>query len=578
MKVADYIVERLARATNNAPSFLVSGGMIMHLTDALLQQRRPVVCCHHEAAAVMAADAQGRLRGLPGVAYVTAGPGALNTLTGVAGAFVDSAPVIVVSGQSKVEQARVTGPRQYALQGFNMIPVVERVTKGAYQIRRPEDVEEVIHTAIVESVAGRPGPVWVEVPIDVQAMDMPIPSWETPDVWQSSLDPSDFRYIASAIRKAKRPLILAGAGVRSSGEVHAFQAFCDARGIPVVTSRLGMDLLDHDDVCFVGRPGTYGQRAANFAIQACDLLLVVGCRMSLGLIGHEPAAFAPQAKRIVIECESREMDKPSIRDDDVYYEADLGGFFEGLQRALKRYKAPKEWRAKTNQWKTKYPCKSQSAPVPKGMVDPYEFTRNLSIYAPNDAVVVCDTGSCFHIHAQAWKVKHGQRHIITGGLSTMGYMPAAIGAAGKHPTYCITGDGSIMMHLQELATIRHYDLNVKIIVHSNGGYVLIRRTQDNFCGGRRIGEGPETGVGIPSLRAVAEAFGIPYMRVESIDFVSLIDSDNPGPLLVEVMTPPEHSVEPRVASKSVDGKMVSCAYDDMWPFLDRDEYEEARRV
>ncbi len=589
MRVADYLTDALYRAGGERV-FMVTGGMIMHLTDAVFQHPlQKATSHHHEQAAVMAADAVGRYTGKIGVAYVTAGPGALNTLTGVVGAYVDSAPCVIVAGQSKVSQATVTTPRQFALQGFNTLPLFERVTKYAVMLDDVSRVRYHVERAIHEATAGRPGPVWLECPIDVQG------TWFDPDDQEGftppadpACDPSTFAgkadEVLAALRAAERPCILAGAGVRSSGAAGDLLDFVHDSGVPVMTSRLGMDLVGDDDPLFIGRPGTYGDRPANFAVMNCDLLMVIGCRLGLGLVGHDFADFAPQATKVMIDVDDMELDKPSVV-PDVPVKADAKAFLGLLREKLGGWRLDSpEWIDRIHEWRESYPVDVPEYAGEAEGINSYHFTRLFSEKADADAVFVVDTGSCFHVHAQAFKVKTGQRHIITGGLSTMGFMPAVIGPASVREgldTYCVTGDGSLQMNLQELQTIRHNKLRAKLIVFNNNGYLLIRHTQRNFEEGRLIGEGPDTGVSFPDLEKIADTYGMHHIRISSLDeFEAKTDElmAHDGPVICEVITPSWQLLVPRVASRQLeDGSMMSMPYDDMFPFLERDEYAAARR-
>ncbi len=319
MRVADYITNALYEA-GGENVFMITGGMIMHLTDAVLQHgRQRYICCHHEQAAVMAADVYGRLTGKLGVAYVTAGPGALNTLTGVVGAYVDSAPCIIVAGQSKVSQAIVTGPRQFALQGFNTLPLFSQVTKYAVMLNDLSRVRYEVEKCIYLAKTGRVGPVWIECPIDIQAAPFDPEKAEgfTPEHEADSIEnlDSSIQNAVEAIRKSRRPCILAGAGVRTAEAVELLHRFVEKTGIPVMTSRLGMDLMDDAHPLFIGRPGTYGDRPANFAVQNCDLLLVIGCRLGIGLVGYDFADFARNAMKIMVDLDEREFTTPSVMPD-----------------------------------------------------------------------------------------------------------------------------------------------------------------------------------------------------------------------------------------------------------------------
>jgi acetolactate synthase-1/2/3 large subunit len=586
IRIADYITRTLFDAGGECV-FLITGGMIMHLTDALLQHgRQRFVCCHHEQAAVMAAEAYGRATGKLGVAYVTAGPGALNTLNSVVGAYVDSSPCIVVSGQSKVSQAKIKGPRQFALQGFNTLPIFQNVTKYAVMLDDVSRVRYELEKCIYHAKTPRVGPVWIECPIDIQGASFDPGEQEgfTPPTPRHRAK-SDLRRqaaeVASEIRKSRRPCLLAGAGIRLADAIGELHRFVNDANIPVMTSRLGMDLMDHGHPLFVGRPGTYGDRASNFTIQNADLFLSVGCRLAIGLVSYQYENFAEHAEKIVVDIDEKELKKPSII-PDIAIQADAKEFLSELNRELSdfRFDNPK-WIAQTQLWKQRYPVDLPEYEHDKGGINSYHFYRVLSQKAPEDALFLVDTGSCFHAFAQAFQVKFGQRHIITGGLSTMGYMPGAIGMASAFPgrdVYCITGDGSLQMNIQELQTIAYNSLPIKLIVLNNNGYLLIRLTQDNFQGGRHIGTDKDTGVSFPDLRKIASSYGLNYIRIASSkDLGPQVNRifTEPGPMICEFISPANQVLMPRVASKLLeDGNMVSMPYDDMFPFLPREEYLE----
>ena len=584
MRVADYITAKLYEAGGHHV-FMITGGMIMHLTDALLQHgKQKYVCCHHEQAAVMAADAYGRFTGRLGVAYVTAGPAALNTLTGVVGAYLDSSPCIIVAGQSKVSQAIIRGPRQFALQGFNTLPLFQQVTKYAVMLQDVAQVKYEVEKCIHIAKSHRVGPVWLECPIDIQGAFFDPDDYEGYTPSEESLLSSEdleekIQRTAEAICASRRPCILAGAGVRASGAVKTLRRFVERAGIPVLTSRLGMDLIGDDHPLFVGRPGTYGDRPANFTIQNSDLLLVIGCRLGIGLVGYDFENFARYAKKIVVDVDEKELTKPSVI-PDIPIRADAKLFMEQCLVALQDYHLPNQrWRDQTQMWRRKYPMDLPEYSDEKDGINSYHFIRIFSERLPEDAVIVVDTGSCFHVHAQAFKVKYGQRHIITGGLSTMGYAPGSVGVAAANEgkeVFCITGDGSLQFNIQELQTIVHNRLPIKIIVFNNHGYLLIRLTQQNFEEGRLIGVDSATGVSFPDLEKIAWAYGIKFIRISNIDELhEKLDElfGYPAAVICEVLTPRNQWLIPRVASKKLDdGRMVSMPYDDMFPFLLREEY------
>lgn len=587
VRVADYIAEKLYEA-GGEHVFLITGGMILHLTDALLNSKgQKFICCHHEQAAVMAAEAYGRYTGKLGVAFVTAGPGALNTITGVVGAYVDSSPCIVVAGQSKVSQAKVTGPRQFPLQGFENLPLFKNITKYAVMLDDPRRVKYELEKCIHIAKAHRVGPVYLECPIDIQGAFFDPDECEgyTPPEMDAGLDGQALldkvEIVKDMILNSRRPCILGGAGVRLSGAVGSFNRLVERTGIPVITARLGMDLTGHDNPLFIGRPGLYGDRAANTTVQNADLLLSIGCRLAIGLVGYDFENFAHHAKKVVVDIDEKELAKPSVK-ADVAVCADADRFINLLLERLGGYRLDsRPWVSLTQKWKEKYPVELPEYKDEKEGINSYHFMTVFSEMAPPDAVFAVDTGSCFHVHAQAFKVKFGQRHIITGGLSTMGYMPSSIGVAAAHhgrDVYCISGDGSMQMNIQELETIVFNKLPVKIIVLNNNGYLLIRNTQNNLMDGRLIGESADTGVGFPDMMKIAGAYGIPFMRVAKADDLDGAIKEmmaHHGPLIFEVMTPPNQLLIPRVAPKKLeDGSFASMPYDDMFPFLPREEYLE----
>lgn len=589
MRVADYITSKLYEAGGECV-FLITGGMIMHLTDALLQHKKQqYVCCHHEQAAVMAAEAYGRMTNKLGVAYVTAGPGALNTLNSVTGAFVDSSPCIVVSGQSKVSQAKITSSRQFALQGYNTIPIFKEVTKYAVMLDDISKVRYEIEKCIYIAQSHRVGPVWIECPIDIQGTSFNPDEYEgfIPPTQTNSYNQNVKEQVAKVVQylhSSKRPCILVGAGIRLSGAIEEFFNLINKLNIPVMTSRLGMDLIGHDHPLFVGRPGTYGDRASNFCIQNSDLLLSIGCRLAIGLVSYDYDKFAKNAIKIVVDIDQEELDKPSVI-PDLPILADAKEFIKELMAQLADYRFDNPlWLSKTQSWKIKYPVDLPEYYEEINGINSYHFYSELSKKAPADGIFLLDTGSCFHAYAQAFQVKKGQRHIITGGLSTMGYMPGAIGVAAANPgenIFCITGDGSLQMNIQEFQTIAHNSFPIKLLVLNNNGYLLIRLTQNNFQDGRHIGTDKETGVSFPDLQKIATAYGIPYMKIsDNNELTSKLDAifNSNGPLVCEIMSPPNQILIPRVASKQMeDGSMVSMPYDDMYPFLPREEYMENTR-
>ena len=582
-RVADYITEKLHEA-GAEHVFLVTGGMIMHLTDSLLLNPRvKYICCHHEQAATIAAEAYGRYTNKLGVAYVTAGPAALNCLNSVVGAYVDRSPCIIVSGQSKVSQTGIVGPRQFALQGFNTLPIYKHVTKYAVILDDIAKVRYEVEKAIYIAKSHPFGPVWIECPIDIQGSPFNPNDYEGfkdyPGKETDANLKEKVRTVIELLKKSKRPCFLVGQGVRLSEAVDCFNQLVYKINVPTLTSRLGMDILDHENPLFIGRPGTYGDRPGNFTLQNCDLLITIGCRLGMGLVGYGFQEVAKNAYKVMVDIDEGELNKPSII-PDLKIKADALLFITLLSESLAEYKFSNSvWLERTRAWKTNYPVNLSDYKFEQNGINTYHFINELSEKANRDSIFVVDTGSCFHVHSQAFKVKFGQRHIITGGLSTMGYSPAANGvaaAAKGQEVYCITGDGSFQFNIQELQTIVQGNLPVKIILFNNKGYLLIRVTQNNFLGGRHIGIDQESGVSFPDLEKISNAYGIHFMRVsntEELDEKLNQLMAHQGPLVCEVICPGDQILIPRVASmQKEDGTMVSMPFDDMFPYLPRDEY------
>lgn len=573
-------------------AFMITGGQAMFLNDAI--GRNPnykIICHHHEQACTMSADAYGRIQNKPAIALVTAGPGALNAITGVAGGYTDSAPMIVISGHTNlhfVKYQEVTNIRQFGVQGINIGPIVKNIVKYFRTIDAPEELENILETAYHEATSGRPGPVWLEVPLDIQKAEVPV---QKPVELQENL-PYSIGNVKQAAKRAyeklctaKRPVFLVGQGVNLSGAREVFDEVVHALKVPVITARLGIDLMVSEDELYVGRPGNYGERSANIAIQDADLIISVGCRLASSLVGHNPKQFGENAYIMAVDIDREELDKPNCHIVDKVL-GDCKLFFECLKKYMPRYELPdySAWVRQCNVWKKKYPV-VQPSYWDERPVNSYVFLDILSKKAGPGAMIAVDTGSCFHVACQSWKIKEGQRFLTTGGISSMGYWAACIGACmanNRGQTICITGDGSLQMNIQEFATIRHNRLPIKVFVLNNDGYLLIRHTQRNFMEDRFVGESPASGVWCPDTLRIADAYGIlavcinePAELEEKISEVLSME----GPVVCEVMTPPWQMLIPRISSEKLpDGTLVAHDYDDMFPFLSREEVEENRRV
>ena len=592
MNVADFIINFLSERGVDT-IFMVTGGQAMFLNDAVFRNKKITpIFTHHEQAAGMAAEVFGRVRGNVGVAMVTAGPGALNVLSGVVGAWADSSPMVVISGQSALSNVKYmeeTKIRQLGLQGINTGQVVKSVTKYFKTVDDPARILYFLEKAYFLATTGRKGPVWLEIPLDIQRMEVPTKILLGFKPEKNQEEPqnlkNDISKVLTLIENSKRPLLLAGQGIRLAGAVAEFKDLLKNVNIPVVTTRLGIDLLESDSKLFVGRPGLYGDRAGNFAVQNADLIFCVGARLDTGIIGYDAPDWGRRAKKVVVDIDDKELNKPGV---NIYkkIKADAREFLILLNKLLDKKKLPenKLWLKKCIEWKTNYPMVLESYKKERP-VNSYLFTQKLSKSSRYGDIIVIDTSSCFHVSCQTWKIKKNQRLITTGGISTMGYWVAAIGAcmaSGRKRTIVITGDGSLQMNIQELATIKQNKLPIKVFVLNNNGYLLIRHTQKTHLEGRFLGESPKTGLWCPNPMDIAKAYKIKAFNIDSpIGMENKIKEAlaYPGPIICNVQSPQWQLIIPRISSeKQADGSMVSKPYEDMFPFLSREELASCLNV
>lgn len=588
MNVSEFIFDYYQKKKINT-AFMITGGQAMWLNDAIGKNGNyDIICTHHEQSAAMSADAYGRIKNKPALVLVTAGPGSVNAMNGVVGGYTDSSPMIVISGQaalSFVQYQEETKIRQHGVQGINIKPLVENVVKYFVTIDDPQKIEYYLEKAYREATTGRPGPVWIDVPLDIQNTQVDLKYLEK---YVSEKIPEGRVTLKQAVKQAykllseaKRPVFLVGQGVSLSGARNVFYEYVNQVRIPVITARLGIDLIESDNDLYVGRPGNYGERSANFAIQNADVIISVGCRMASSLVGHNPKEFGKHAYLYAVDIDQKELDKPGAKID---YKAklDCKDFFEKMLDEIDNYELPsyEEWIAVCNEWKNKYPVVQPEYKEQKP-VNSYYFIGKLSEMASKDAAILVDTGSCFHVACQTWKVKKGQNYLTTGGLSSMGYWVAGIGAClanNRKDTIVITGDGSLQMNIQEFATVKHNNLPLKVFIINNNGYLLIRHTQRNFMEDRFVGESPQSGVWCPDAMKIAAAYGIKGIRIENVDEIDHKVKEAlyyDGPVICEIMTPEWQLLIPRIASdKLPDGTLRSRNYEDMFPYLPEEEVRE----
>jgi acetolactate synthase-1/2/3 large subunit len=589
IRVADYIAQTLAdRGVRHL--FLVSGGGAMFLNDAFGKESRlNYICNHHEQASAIAAEGYARVAGTVGVVNVTTGPGGINALNGVFGAWTDSIPMLVVSGQVKRETCLASydlpALRQLGDQEVDIVRMVKGITKYAVLVTDPKSIRYHLERAFYLAQSGRPGPCWIDVPVDVQSSQIDpdtLPSYdpvEDEPRWDLQRIRAQASEVAERIRRAERPVILAGTGVRLAHGLEAFRAVTRRLAVPVTTAWTH-DLVAWDDPLFCGRQGSIGERAGNFTVQNADCLLILGARLPIRQVSYNWQAFARHAYKIQVDVDAAELAKPTVRPDlPVLCDARL--FLEELGRALDDigYDGARHagWLAWCKERVAKYPVVQPKHREFHGAINPYYFIELLFEQLNDDDVVTSGDATACIVPFQAAKLKAGQRLFSNSGSASMGYdLPAAIGAAvarGGKRVICLAGDGSIQMNLQELQTVAHNRLPLKIFVLSNGGYLSIRTTQKNFFG-RLVGEGPTSGVSFPDMVKLATAYGIPAMRIDGSDFGPQIGAAlaSDGPFLCEVVLDQAQTFEPRLSSRQLpDGRIVTAPLEDMFPFLDRDE-------
>jgi acetolactate synthase-1/2/3 large subunit len=558
----------------------------------------------------MAAEAYFRYSGRMAVLNVTTGPGGINALNGVYGAYVDSMAMLVISGQVKRETyvgSYDLPLRQLGDQEVDIVRVARSLVKYATVLSNPLEVRRVMDKALFLATSGRPGPVWVDVPIDVQStlidpaalepwdndlealVDDPAVTPNTVAQIRATLQPANLaetcKLIANRLAQAKRPALLLGNGVRLAGVESILLTLAERLQIPVVTGWNAHDLLPNEHPCYSGRPGTVGDRPGNFTVQNADFVLVLGCRLNIRQISYNWKSFASRAWRAMVDIDPVELNKPTLSLDAAVC-ADLKDFAPAFVYAAQG-QPTQPAHAEYLQW-----CKARVRRYPTVLPDyqsvrtalnPYIFINELFKALPSDAAVVAGNGSACVIGFQAAQLRKGQRFFTNSGDASMGYdLPAAIGVAlarpGK-PSYCLAGDGSLMMNLQELQTLVGYRLPVKVLVINNHGYVSIKQTQKAYFADNVFGTGPEDGVSMPDFVRMATGFCIPAIKVDSIEGLrsqavkDLLALE--GPALIDVHVDPEQNFSPKLASRKLDdGTMVSPALEDMAPFLSRDEFAE----
>ncbi len=590
MRVSDYISQTLVRF-GVRHVFMLTGGGSMFLNYAIgTNPKIKTIFNHHEQACAMAAEGYARITGTPGVLNVTTGPGGINALNGVYGAWTDSISMLILSGQVKRETYIRTydlpNLRQLGDQEVDIISMVKGITKYAVTITDPQTIRYHLEKAWHLAQSGRPGPCWLDIPIDVQSSQVDETTLEG-YASSSDLQPAPVNLTASVtetinrLKNAQRPVILAGSGIRIANVVDQFQRVIHKLGIPVTTGWTH-DIIASDDPVFCGRPGTIGTRGGNFVVQNSDLLLVLGSRLNIRQTGYTWKSFARAAYKIWVDVDAAELNRPTIK-PDLPIQADLRDFLREMETQLGSWDPNRfaSWLAWGKERNERYLAVLPKHKEFNGKINPYHFMDTLFENIGNRDIVVTGNATACIVSFQAGKIKLGQRLFSNSGSASMGYdLPAAIGAAvaakDGQQVICLAGDGSLQLNIQELQTTAHYQLPLKIFVLNNDGYLSIRTSQKGFFGGT-VGEGPSSGVTFPDILKVAQAYGLPIARLDNADFEKGLRAslNTPGPIVCEVILDPSQGFEPRQSSRALpDGRIVSAPLEDMFPFLDRDELQE----
>lgn len=587
MKLSDYVAQKVVEL-GVRHVFMVTGGGAMHLNHSL-GTHKDIECIfnHHEQACAIGAEAYYRINNILPLVNVTSGPGGTNAITGVYGAFVDSIGMVVISGQVKYETTvRSTGLplRQYGDQELDIEELVRPVTKYCAMVTDPLTIRYHLEKAFYLAKSGRPGPCWLDIPLNVQGAQIEPESlqgfnpaelqepWKHTDLYSASHD------VLKKITQAKRPVIFAGSGVRLSGAHDKFLKLVEKLNIPVVTAWNAHDVIWNDHPCYVGRPGTIGDRAGNFVVQNSDLLIVLGSRLNIRQVSYNWGSFAREAYKIWVDIDELEFEKPSVKADYTVH-ADLKDFLPALleHEYPENNDAHKVWLEWALERKKRFPAVIADY-WNNTRVNPYCFMHSLFDQLPENQKVITGNGSACVVSFQSAFIKPGQRLWTNSGCATMGYdLPGAIGvvkATGGETVICLAGDGSIMMNLQELQTIVGNNLPIKIFLLNNSGYVSIFQTHRNFFGGVEVGGGPNSGVSFPSFEKIANAFDLPYFKAEdhkgmltAIQATLAVD----GPAMCEVILDENIPFAPKLGAKQhADGRITSPPLEDLSPFLPRE--------
>lgn len=583
--ISEQIAEWLANQ-GVVENFTVTGGGAMFLNQAFGRHPRiNSTYMHHEQACTMAAEGYARISGKPAVAVLTTGPGAINGLNGVFGAYTDSIPMLIISGQVKRETClgfhNLPSLRQLGDQEGPTIELAKPLCKFACQIRSPEEIAEALPRALAAAVSGRPGPAWLDIPLDIQSSTVQI-NISSPYLLPPPEPTADqIDQILVRLKNAHRPLILAGTGVRLAGTAQQLLGLVERTGIPLATAWTH-DLINSSHPLFAGRPGTIGTRAGNFCLQSADFVLVLGSRLNIRQTGYNWNSFAENAWVAQVDIDPAELDKPLFR-PALGIVADADKFIAAFKAVIDQQPLPDftPWQKWCRQIGDKYDPAGEHQQAANGPLNPYCIVAEIFRQLRDNDVVVCGNASACIVPFQVGHLRAGQRMFSNSGSASMGYdLPASIGASrAASRVICFAGDGSLQMNIQELQTLKTLKSNVIVIVLNNAGYLSIWQTHENFFG-QVVGATPTSGVEFPDFSTVARAYGLAATRIETLDEAKQLKHwlEQDGPLLIDLRVDPRQGFAPRIKSRvDESGKFLSPALDDMYPFLPPEELEAVRR-
>jgi acetolactate synthase-1/2/3 large subunit len=578
MKLSDYVIKRLEEYTKHI--FLISGGGCIHLVDSLSKSKIKLIPNLHEQASSICAESYSQYTNNIGVALVTTGPGSTNALTGIASAWLDSIPVLLLTGQvqskDRVGDRKV---RQFGFQEIDTVSIYKSVTKYAVTITDPTTIRYHLEKALWLAKTGRPGPVLIDIPLDIQAAEIDEQSLIGFDAEPVSYSLDKISEIADLLSKAKRPIVLVGNGVRLSGSINEFMQFISKTNIPVLTTWKALDLLEETHPQYVGRPGGVGQRGANFNQQNSDFILVIGARLDHGQLAYQPQYFAREAIRCIVDIDENEINKLGIH---VHYPMaiDAKVFLTELNKHIKSNESS-DWLNTCKKLYEKYPViLDEYLDENKPHVNNYAFIKHLSDLLPENSLLVPgSSGACSEVTMQAFQTKKHTRVYNSEGLGSMGFgIPSAIAAAiasGKE-TICIDGDGGFFMNVQELELVFRYQLPIKFFVLNNDGYGSIKTTQNTHFNGNLVVSDPTSGLTLPSIQLNASAYKIPYVKIQNQN--NLKEELNKvlshsGPIICELIVDQNHKTFPKASVyKKPDGSFAARPMEDLSPFLSREEF------